>query len=68
MATIGPSKETRELMAYLTKKLGLPDNLVALDLRIAVDECVTITVTSYPRVRLDEEVLNPPPMKDEYYR
>ncbi|MNV97669.1 hypothetical protein D3C71_1928200 [compost metagenome] len=58
MATTSQSREAQELMAYLTKKLGLPANLVALDLRIAVDEVVTITVTTYPRVRLDEEVLN----------
>jgi len=59
MATSCGSKEAQELIAYLTKKLGLPENLVALDLRIAVGEPVQITFTSYPRVVLDEEVLNP---------
>ena len=58
MASTPSSKETQELVDYLTKKLGLPKGLVALELRIAVGEAVTMTVTSYPKVKLDEEVLN----------
>lgn len=44
------------VLAELKKLLGLPDNLIALDLRMRCNEIVTVTCTYHPDCKSGEAV------------
>lgn len=50
MATTTTQIESRALMEYLTKALGLPQHLTWMELRVAVNEVITVRCEWLPDV------------------
>ena len=43
-----PSEKSEEILAFLRTHFDIPDNLTSLELRVAVDEVITVKCTYAP--------------------